>query len=96
MSVNLDGAFLSLRTAMRLAGEGSAIVLTASVTALKAEKGIAAYAASKAAVMQLTKVAAKEGVSREYPRQRHRSGRGGHRDLGRGAVFRRSGGAAPG
>lgn len=64
MSVNLDGAFLSLRTAMRLAGEGSAIVLTASVTALKAEKGIAAYAASKAAVMQLTKVAAKEGVSR--------------------------------
>lgn len=64
MSVNLDGAFLSLRSAMRMAGEGSAMVLTASVTALKAEKGIAAYASSKAAVVQLTKVAAKESASR--------------------------------
>jgi len=64
MSVNLDGAFLSLRAAMRLAEEGSAMVLTASVTGVKAEKGIAAYASSKAAVMHLTKVAAKEGGER--------------------------------
>lgn len=64
MSVNLDGAFLSLRSAMRLATDGSAIVLTASVTAVKAEKGIAAYASSKAAVMHLAKVAAKESADR--------------------------------
>lgn len=62
MAVNLDGAFLSLRSAMRMADKGSAIVLTASVTGLKAEKGIAAYASSKAAVKQLTKVAAKEAA----------------------------------
>lgn len=62
MAVNLDGAFLSLRSAMRMAPVGSAMVLTASVTGVKAEKGIAAYASSKAAVMHLAKVAAKEGA----------------------------------
>ena len=62
MAVNLDGAFLSLRTAMRMAEKGSAMVLTASVTGVKAEKGIAAYASSKAAVIQLAKVAAKEAA----------------------------------
>jgi len=64
MAVNLDGAFLSLRSAMRLAVDDSAMVLTASVTGVKAEKGIAAYASSKAAVMQLAKVAAKESADR--------------------------------
>ncbi|VVS98478.1 SDR family NAD(P)-dependent oxidoreductase [Erythrobacter sp. EC-HK427] len=62
MAVNLDGAFLSLRTAMRMAERGSAIVLTASVTGVKPEKTIAAYASSKAAVIQLAKVAAKEAA----------------------------------
>ncbi|RJY09118.1 SDR family NAD(P)-dependent oxidoreductase [Aurantiacibacter aquimixticola] len=61
-SVNYDGAFLSLRTAMRQASEGASIVLTASVTGVKAEQGIAAYASSKAAVIQLAKVAAKEAA----------------------------------
>ena len=61
-SVNYDGAYLSLRTAMRSASEGASIVLTASVTGVKAEIGIAAYASSKAAVIQLAKVAAKEGA----------------------------------
>jgi NAD(P)-dependent dehydrogenase (short-subunit alcohol dehydrogenase family) len=63
MRVNLDGAFLTLQAAMRAirsTGSGGAIVLTASAAGLKAEPGIAAYAASKAAVIQLTKVAAKE------------------------------------
>jgi len=64
MAVNLDGAFLCLRAAMRaIPGVGS-IVLTASVSGLKAEPGTAAYGASKAAVIQLAKVAAKEGAPR--------------------------------
>ncbi|MGK6354447.1 SDR family NAD(P)-dependent oxidoreductase [Sphingomonas sp. DT-207] len=63
LSVNLDGAFLTLRAAMRaLRGRGGSIVLTASAAGVKAEPGIAAYAASKAALIQLAKVAAKEGA----------------------------------
>ena len=62
MNVNLDGAFLTLQAAMRaMRDRGGSIVLTASVAGIKAEPGIAAYAASKAAVIQLGRVAAKEG-----------------------------------
>ena len=64
LSVNLDGVFLSLRAAMRAIRDGGSIVLTASAAGIKAEPGIAAYAASKAAVIQLAKVAAKEGAAR--------------------------------
>jgi 2-keto-3-deoxy-L-fuconate dehydrogenase len=64
MAVNLDGAFLSLRSALRLIGDGGSIVLTASVAGLKGEPGAASYAASKAAVIQLAKVAAKESAPR--------------------------------
>jgi NAD(P)-dependent dehydrogenase (short-subunit alcohol dehydrogenase family) len=63
MSVNLDGAFLTLRAAIRAIKASSgprAIVLTASVAGVKPEPGIAAYGSSKAAVIQLMKVAAKE------------------------------------
>lgn len=64
VSVNLDGAFLTLRAAMEAIGKRSgAIVLVASAAGVKAEPGIAAYAASKAAVIQLAKVAAKEGAA---------------------------------
>ena len=71
MTVNLDGAFLSLQAAMRAiraadyAGDppGGGIVITASVAGMKPEPGIAAYAASKAAVIQLARVAAKEGAA---------------------------------
>jgi NAD(P)-dependent dehydrogenase (short-subunit alcohol dehydrogenase family) len=66
MSANLDGAFLTLSTAMRLIGEGGrggSIVVNASVIAAKAEIGVAAYAASKAGAAQLAKVAAKEGAA---------------------------------
>jgi NAD(P)-dependent dehydrogenase (short-subunit alcohol dehydrogenase family) len=64
LGVNLDGMFLSLRTAMRRMTKGGAIVLTASVSGLKAEPGTAAYGASKAAVIHLAKVAARENAPR--------------------------------
>ena len=64
MHVNLDGAFLTLRAAMRAIADGGAIVVTASAAGLKAEPGISAYAASKAGAIQLAKVAAKEGAKR--------------------------------
>lgn len=65
MAPNLDGAFLTLRAAMRAiraTGKGGAIVLTASAAGVKAEPGIAAYGASKAAVIHLARIAAREGA----------------------------------
>ena len=63
MSINLDGAFLTLQAAMKAMREtGGAIVLTASVAGVKAEPGIAAYGASKAAVIHLARIAAREGA----------------------------------
>jgi NAD(P)-dependent dehydrogenase (short-subunit alcohol dehydrogenase family) len=64
MAVNLDGAFLSLRTALRLMVDGGSAVLTASAIGLKATPTTAAYGSSKAAVMQLMRVAAKESAAR--------------------------------
>ncbi len=64
MAVNLDGTFLSLRTALRAMkrqGSGS-VVITASVSGIKAAAGTAAYSASKAATIQLAKVAAAEAA----------------------------------
>lgn len=63
MSVNLDGSFLTLRAALRAikAGSGArSLVLTASVSGMKPEPGVATYGSSKAAVIQLARVAAKE------------------------------------
>lgn len=63
LSVNLDGAFLTLRAAMRaLKGRGGSVVAVASAAGIKAEPGVAAYGASKAALLHLVKVAAKEGA----------------------------------
>lgn len=65
LSVNLDGAFLTLRSALRLirhGGRGGAIVVVASASAVKAEPGVAAYGASKAGALHLARVAAKEGA----------------------------------
>lgn len=64
LSVNLDGAFLALRTALRLMPDGGSAVLTSSVSGLKAEPGTAPYGASKAALIQLARVAAKEAAPR--------------------------------
>lgn len=63
MSVNLDGAFLTMRAAIRAIQASSgprAIVVTGSVAGMKPEPGVAAYGSSKAAVIQLARVAAKE------------------------------------
>lgn len=65
MSTNLDGAFLTLRTVMPLMrgnAQGGAIVVSASAAAIKAEPGVGAYGASKAGLLQLMRVAAKEGA----------------------------------
>jgi len=65
MSTNLDGVFLTLKNTMKLMEEGrqgGAIVVVSSVTGVKAQPGTAAYGASKAAVLQLAKVAAVEGA----------------------------------
>lgn len=63
LAANLDGMMLSLQCALRgMAGRGGSVVLTASVSGIKAEPGTAAYGASKAGVIQLAKVAAKEGA----------------------------------
>lgn len=64
LSVNLDGAFLSLQAALRTMRDGGSIVTVASAAGLKAEPGVAAYAASKAGLIQLTRVAAKETAKR--------------------------------
>jgi NAD(P)-dependent dehydrogenase (short-subunit alcohol dehydrogenase family) len=63
--VNLDGAFLSLQAALRSVRDGGSIVTVASAAGLKPEPGVGAYAASKAGLIQLTKVAAKEAASRQ-------------------------------
>lgn len=65
LSVNLDGAFLGLRAAMQAIKRSKgprAIALTASISGIKAEPGTAAYAASKAGVLQLMRIAAKEAA----------------------------------
>lgn len=65
LEVNLDGAFLTLRAAMRaMQVRGGAIVAVSSAAGLKPEPGVAAYGASKAALLHLARVAAKEGASR--------------------------------
>ncbi len=64
MATNLDGAFLSLQAALRAMRDGGSIVCVASAASFKAEQGIGAYAASKAGLLQLARVAAKESARR--------------------------------
>lgn len=61
-SVNLDGVFLCVRYAAPaiIANGGGSIVTIGSVTALAGTPLVSAYAASKAAVVNLTKTAATE------------------------------------
>ena len=65
LSSNLDGAFLTLQAALRSLRDGGSVVCVASAAGLKAEMGIGAYAASKAGLIQLARVAAKEVAARK-------------------------------
>jgi NAD(P)-dependent dehydrogenase (short-subunit alcohol dehydrogenase family) len=63
MRVNLDAPYLAARIAavrMIAAGRGGCVVNTASITARAVEKGVAAYAVSKAALEHLTRAMALE------------------------------------
>jgi len=65
LSINLDGAFLGLRTALRLVkrqGSGS-VVLTSSVVGVKPTPMSGAYATSKAGVAHLARIAAAEHLA---------------------------------
>ena len=65
LSINLDGAFLALRTSLRLIkrqGQGS-LVLTSSAVGIKPVAGTAAYGTSKAGVIHLAKIAAAEHLA---------------------------------
>jgi len=64
LGVNLDGAFLTLRAVLGAINDGGAIVTIASAAGIKPEPGVAAYGASKAALIHMTKVAAKEAAPR--------------------------------
>jgi NAD(P)-dependent dehydrogenase (short-subunit alcohol dehydrogenase family) len=62
-SVNVRGVFLSLQAVARSMIDAEltgAVVLTASVAGVLADPGVAAYSSSKAAVMHLARVAARE------------------------------------
>jgi NAD(P)-dependent dehydrogenase (short-subunit alcohol dehydrogenase family) len=63
LSVNLDGSFLGCRSAMRMMARtgGGAIVNVSSGAALIPSPKAAAYCVSKAAVLALTRLAAKAG-----------------------------------
>lgn len=64
LTVNLTGAFLLTRAAMAAMreGGGGAIVHIASRMALQVKEGHGAYAAAKAGIVQLTRMAALEGA----------------------------------
>ena len=71
MAVNLDGAFLTLRSALRAMGnraessdkgDGGSIVITASVTGVKPVAGIGPYGVAKAAVAHMARIAALENA----------------------------------
>jgi NAD(P)-dependent dehydrogenase (short-subunit alcohol dehydrogenase family) len=58
VEVNLTGAFLGARAAARVMGPGGRIVFTGSVLGERPRAGLAAYSASKAAVVGLAKTLA--------------------------------------
>lgn len=65
LAANLTGAFLVARhAAQAMEGAGGSIVNVASILGERVAKGLAAYAASKAALIQLTKALALEWAPR--------------------------------
>jgi NAD(P)-dependent dehydrogenase (short-subunit alcohol dehydrogenase family) len=68
MDVNLDGAFLTLRAALRAikangAETGGSVVITGSSTGVKPVPGIGPYGPAKAAVAHMARIAAMENAS---------------------------------
>jgi NAD(P)-dependent dehydrogenase (short-subunit alcohol dehydrogenase family) len=64
MAVNLDGAMLAMQASLGAMRNNGGLVAISPASGIKAEAGIAAYAASKAGLIQLCKVAAKEVAPR--------------------------------
>lgn len=67
MDVNLDGAFLTLRAALRAMKEngpdkGGSVVITSSSTGVKPVPGVGPYGTSKAAVAHMARIAAMENA----------------------------------
>ena len=63
MDVNLNGAFMTLATALRAMGErGGSVVVVSSTTGLKPIPGIGPYGVSKAAVAHMARIAAAENA----------------------------------
>ena len=60
VQVNLVGSFLTIKHAARRMGRGSAIVVTTSLNAVQAGRGMSAYCAAKAGAKMLVEVAALE------------------------------------
>jgi NAD(P)-dependent dehydrogenase (short-subunit alcohol dehydrogenase family) len=64
LNVNVAGTFNCLKEEMKLIKDGGSIVNVGSITSQYASPGVAAYVASKHALIGLTKVAAFEGAPR--------------------------------
>lgn len=65
MDVNLDGAFLTLRTALRCMPEcGGSAVVVSSTTGVKPVPGVGPYGISKAAVAHMARIAAAENAAK--------------------------------
>ncbi|MBA4008074.1 MAG: oxidoreductase [Erythrobacter sp.] len=63
MAVNLDGAFLTLATALRaMEGRRGSVVVVSSTTGLKPVAGIGPYGVAKAAVAHMARIAAAENA----------------------------------
>lgn len=55
LEVNLTGAFLGVRAATRVMGEGGRVILTGSVLGERPRRGLSAYSASKAGLVGMAK-----------------------------------------
>lgn len=64
MAVNVRGTFLALKYGLPLLNDGASVLINASVVAVTADPGIAAYATSKHAVIGLMRTVAKEAAPR--------------------------------
>jgi NAD(P)-dependent dehydrogenase (short-subunit alcohol dehydrogenase family) len=60
MAVNVTGSFLVAQSTLRVMEPGGSLIINSSVVGLTSDRGIAAYATSKHAVVGLMRTAAKE------------------------------------